>query len=162
MTIAKNIALFGPYSQKKRIQKQFKKPSLAKQSFAKECDINHIMSRFQKDGLVTHLNKNQEQYGFAPAIEFREALDLVAKSRELFAGLPSTIRTRFNNNPAEFLEFCENPDNRSEMAVLGLIEKPDTGYRETADRPTDSESAPQAPNPGTDPAPPTAKPTAAS
>ena len=37
--------------------------SMTKQSFADECDINNIMKRYIKDGVVNHLNTYQGNYG---------------------------------------------------------------------------------------------------
>jgi len=118
-----------------------------KQSFKTECDINHIMAKYQRTGVITHLNKHEAQYGFAPALDFQTALQLVAAARDQFADLPSSIRQRFNNDPAEFLAFCENPDNRSEMALMGLLETPTPEPESPSPQPTDSETAPLAPNP---------------
>ena len=38
------------------------KPSLTKQSFTKECDINNIMKKYQKTGAIDHVNKHEASY----------------------------------------------------------------------------------------------------
>jgi bifunctional DNA-binding transcriptional regulator/antitoxin component of YhaV-PrlF toxin-antitoxin module len=38
--------------------------------------------------------------------------------------LPAEIREMFGNNPGEFLEQVQNPENRDRMMELGLIERP--------------------------------------
>ena len=124
-------------------------PSRAKQSFKKECDINHIMAKYQKTGLVTHLNKNQPEYGFAKEVDFHEAMTLVTNAERMFSELPSAIRRKFSESPSEFLAFCENPDNRSEMAVLGLLNETATAEALAAAAASDSASAPVPPNPAT-------------
>ena len=118
-----------------------------KQSFKDECDINKIISKFQRTGVVTHVNKHAGQYGFAPAIDFQSALALVAQARDQFADLPSKIRSRFGNDPQQFLAFCENPDNRSEMALLGLLKPEPPELESPPPQPAPSEPAPSAPNP---------------
>lgn len=135
------------YGPKRRSRLGPFEPTKTKQSFKNECDINNIMAKFQKTGVITHLNQNSAQYGFAPAVDFSTALQLVAAAREQFAGLPSKVRARFNNDPGEFLAFCEDPDNRTEAAVLGLLDKPDPEPESPSPQPSDSQSAPQAPNP---------------
>lgn len=116
----------------------------AKQSFKKECDINHIMAKYQKTGLVTHLAKHQPEYGHASAIQFSDAMQTVAQAEQIFAELPSTVRSRFHGDPAEFLIFCENPENRSEASILGLLDEVEAIAPTPA---SDSASAPLAPNP---------------
>ena len=95
--------------------------SLTHQSFADECDINKIMAKFAKTGTVTHLNADQPNYGLATSIDFKEAMDTVTGSLDAFQDIPSEIRALFDNDPAAFLEFAENPDNIPEMARMGLL-----------------------------------------
>lgn len=147
MTAPKQTKFRTAYGPKVRSALGPFEPTPTKQSFKRECDINHIMAKFLKTGVITHLNKHEGTYGFAPAIDFQTALTLVAAARDQFADLPGELRARFNNDPAEFLAFCENPDNRSEAALMGLLE-PDAPEPESpAPQPSDSLSAPQAPNP---------------
>lgn len=42
----------------------------------------------------------------------------------MFDTLPSKLRLRFGNDPAEFLSFVEDPANDQEMIDLGLKPKP--------------------------------------
>ena len=123
----------------------------AKQSFKKECDINQIMAKYQKTGLINHFNERKPHYGFAPALEFKNALELISAADEQFSALPSSARKKFSNDPAEFLKFCENPDNRSEMALLGLLDPDAITPDSPPAQPSDSASAPIPPSP----APPT-------
>lgn len=94
-----------------------------KQSFKKECDINVIMAKYQKTGAITHFNKHQHNYGMADGQTFQDAMNLVCEAQEMFNDLPSSIRTRFGNDPAAFLDFVQNEDNADEMARMGLIEQ---------------------------------------
>jgi len=135
------------YGKKPRVRHDTGTQSHVKQSFKNECDINLIMAKYQKTGVVTHVRQNAETYGFAPAVSFHTAMNLITKATEQFDGLPSKVRKRFNNNPAEFLKFCEQPDNRSEAALLGLLEPSEPATESPPAQPSDSLSAPQAPNP---------------
>jgi len=101
----------------------FTQPSLTKQSFTKECDINNIMAKYQKTGALEHLNKNEASYGFASSQDFTESMEIVAKGQTMFEELPSSIRSKFENDPAKFLEFVQNPENLEEMQELGLAKK---------------------------------------
>ena len=90
-----------------------------KQSFKDECDINNIMSEFTRTGRVVG-NVNPGSYMFCPAVDFKEAVDLVFGIQETFDELPSKIRARFSNSPEELLSFLEDPANRDEAVQLGL------------------------------------------
>lgn len=97
-------------------------PSMAKQAFKDECDINQILRRFQKTGLVEHVRQTQGRYGdFVSAPEFQEACNLVIEARAMFDSLPSKVRKRFDNDPAAFLDFAQNPENEEGMRELGLL-----------------------------------------
>jgi len=95
-------------------------PSMAKQSFKAECDINNIMKAYQRTGAISHFATHEPQYAYCPSEDFREALEIVQQGRELFAALPSSIRTRFGNDPAEFLAFVQDDRNADEARALGL------------------------------------------
>jgi len=124
-------------------------PSMTKQAFKNDCDINNIMAKYQKKGVVEHFNTNQARYGFAPSSDYRESIELVREAEQLFAGLPSKLRRKFKESPQEFLTFCENPDNRSEMAFLGLLNETATAEEADKKAASDSASAPVPPNPAT-------------
>ena len=111
--------------------------SRTKQSFAKECDINHIMAKYQKTGAITHFAKHSPQYGIADGQTFQDAMNLVCEAQEMFNELPSSIRSRFGNDPAAFLDFVNDEGNADEMIKLGLIETTgeDVGISNAAPQP---------------------------
>lgn len=83
---------------------------LTRQEFKQECSIKHIMERAQRTGVISHLNNRPPEYINCTAGDFEEALHLVEIAMEDFAGLPSRAREYFQNDPAQFLAFMENPD----------------------------------------------------
>nr|UXQ87958.1 MAG: internal scaffolding protein [Microvirus sp.] len=123
------------------------KISLTKQSFKDECDITNILNQYTKTGILTHRNPNTPQYGYAPANDFREALEIVRIANDSFMELPADIRRKFNNNPNEFLEFAQNPNNRAEMADMGLLDLPPTDVPNSHQEPVTGSTAPSEPNP---------------
>ena len=107
---------------RKRQQFKFKKPSMTKQSFKKQCNINTIMSKYEKTGVLTHVNSKQPMYGDFSAIpDYRESLDKVIQAEESFLNLPAKLRDKFNHDPSEFMDFCLDPENRDQMIEMGLI-----------------------------------------
>lgn len=111
-----------PYDTVERHQKETFGPSMAKQAMADECNINNIMAKYQKTGLVNHVSAHQGRYETLPGeLDYQAGLNLVIAAQNLFDSLPSSIRTRFHNDPAQYLAFCENPDNQDEMIKMGLL-----------------------------------------
>lgn len=96
-------------------------PSRTQQHMKETVDINNIVARYQRTGALDHFNKHGATYGEVPSVDFREAMEIVRHGQHLFADLPSSLRERFNHSPEEFLAFVQNPENRDEMADLGLL-----------------------------------------
>ncbi|WNK15022.1 MAG: internal scaffolding protein [Microvirus sp.] len=93
-----------------------------KQSFRDECDINRIMARYAKSGVLPDLIRGNPQYGdFSSVADYQSALNIVVLAEEQFASLDGQVRARFGNDPACFLSFCSDPANRSELARMGLL-----------------------------------------
>lgn len=105
-----------------RVQKTFSKPSLTKQSFANDANINVIMARWERDGLVQSANQRAPQYGdFSNVDSYKAALDGVMAANGDFLQLSAEIRARFDNEPVQLLEFLDNPDNLDEARELGIV-----------------------------------------
>jgi len=99
--------------------------SLAKQSFAEECDINTIVKRFNLSGQLPE-NVFVPQYGdFEEVFDFHTAMNVVAKAGEAFDAMPADVRARFNNDPGAFVDFVSDPANTDEAVKLGIaVAKP--------------------------------------
>jgi len=94
-----------------------------KQSFKDECDINTIMSRYQSTGELPDLARSAPQYLDATGFDYQEMQNQIVEAQNLFDALPSKVRNRFANNPAEFIDFCSDPANRSELLSMGLLKE---------------------------------------
>ena len=95
-----------------------------KQSFRDETDINQILKRAQKTGTISHLNKYEARYGDFSNFDFFEAQIQLAKGGEIFDALPMELRKEFNQSPADFFEYVNDPENKDDLARLlpGLAE----------------------------------------
>lgn len=102
-------------------------PTKADQSQLAETDINNIMKKYGKTGVITHITEAMPMFGDVSQIgDYRESLDRILYAQDLFEALPATVRERFENDPAEFLEFMDNDKNYEEAVKLGLaIPKPE-------------------------------------
>lgn len=134
-------------------------PSRTKQSMQDECDINKLMKRYEKTGLIDHVNRHQGQYGnFVTGEDYHGHLTQVLAAQAAFGTLPSAIRARFDNDPASFLNFVQNPENEAEMIKMGLAEGRPPPPKEqpsenVGDAPQPSPTTPVDPSEGANPAP---------
>ncbi len=95
------------------------------QSHKKECDINTIMENYLRTGVITHRQSETPLYGdFSNVPAYNDAFDIYTRAQAQFKSLPAPLRSRFDNDPAKFLAYCEDPKNIPEMTELGLLGKP--------------------------------------
>lgn len=114
-----------PFRNRVGIQSKEDEICRTEQHHKQACDINHILKRYDRDGVITHVTQAKAMYGdFSEINEYQESLNLVIKSKESFMELPSAIRQRFHNDPGEFLEFVTDPSNLDQMIEMGLAEAP--------------------------------------
>ncbi len=122
---------------------------LTKQSFKKETDINQIMARFVKTGIITPEALANRQATFADVSEIGDFLECqlqIKEAEKAFMTLPADLRARFKNQPAQLLDFCKDPENKEEAIELGIIQKPPEPAPEPAPEPT-PDPAPADPKP---------------
>lgn len=98
-------------------------PDMAVQSAAQDADINVIVRRFIKTGVIQARTGGVPLQEFVAPIEYRDALDQVRRADALFAELPAAVRKKFENSPAIFVEACQDPAKASELAALGLLDR---------------------------------------
>lgn len=99
-----------------------KDKSLAQQHLASETDINKIIARYEKTGMVTHLTEAIGEYGdFSDVQDLQSALQTVRNAEGLFNALSADVRERFDNDPVKLLAFVKDAKNRAEAKELGLL-----------------------------------------
>lgn len=98
-------------------------PSLAQQAFKDEVDINVILEKYKITGVMPASVRLPEYGDFSHVQDYRSALEAINRARDDFMTLPPGIRSRFENDPQKFLEFCSNPQNATELASLGLAKQ---------------------------------------
>ena len=95
-------------------------PSLTQQQFKEEADINTIVDRFMKSGVMPTPVNMPQFMDYEGVFDFQTAMNAVRAADENFMRMDAKIRARFNNSPQEFLEFFANPENTQEAIRLGL------------------------------------------
>lgn len=96
-------------------------PSLTRQEFAEECDINALMSHYEKTGLISHINPRTPQYlDVSDVPDLATAHQIIETATAEFMALPANVRREFDNDPMTFVAFAQNPDNIDRMREWGL------------------------------------------
>lgn len=100
--------------------------SVTNQSDAESTDINKIMARYEKTGLITDLITGEARkpiYGdFTGIGNYYDLRTRLARANELFDALPAAVRNRFDNDPQKLIDFVQDAKtNANEMHDLGLI-----------------------------------------
>lgn len=90
------------------------------QSAANEADINVIVGRFMKSGVIPQVTAPPVSQDFADSFDFQSSMNLLVAAKNAFMQLPADIRTRFNNDPARYVEFVSDERNLDEMRKLGI------------------------------------------
>jgi len=105
------------------VQKHTIGDSLTSQSHKEECDINSILKRWERTGVLEHAQRFEGHYGdFTSIPDFHQAQNAIIQAREMFMTLPAKTRKRFGNDPGEFLDFVSDPENKAAMQDMGLLE----------------------------------------
>lgn len=103
-------------------------PSLTRQEFAEDCDINNLMSRYEKTGIINHFNNGTPQYlDLSDVPDLQRAHEVLQEASFAFNNLPAHIRREFDNDPKQFVAFATDAKNLDKMREWGLakpVEEP--------------------------------------
>lgn len=97
-------------------------PTLTKQAFKDECDINVIMARYEKTGILPNMNPREPRFGdFTSVSDYHNACNRVIAAQQAFDDLPAEVRARFENDPGQLLAALQDPSRKEELTQLGLF-----------------------------------------
>lgn len=100
-----------------------KEPSMTKQSFKEECDINNIVRRFEATGQIDHINQAHAQgyYDDLPSgLDLQAGLEMIRQAEGAFMALPAHVRAEFENDPVQFVEAFTNPSEAQQERFIAL------------------------------------------
>ena len=97
-------------------------PSLTRQEFAEECDINALMSRYEKTGMQipSHMTREPQYLDLSDVPDLHTAMNVMREAEAAFMQLPAHIRLEFSNDAVKFVEYAEDPDNLEQLREWGL------------------------------------------
>lgn len=92
-----------------------------------DSDINVIVQRYGLTGQLPQVRPKiplEADFREAGDFDLGAAIRYVRAADAAFMAYPAKIRARFDNDPAQFCAFVENPENRDECIRLGILAKP--------------------------------------
>lgn len=95
--------------------------SMTQQQFKSECDVNNILAKYKRTGMLSHIQKHQGNFGDFSSIEdYQTSLGKLMQAQQSFESLPSELRAKFDNDPAQLVSFLSDKKNDAEAVKLGL------------------------------------------
>lgn len=97
-------------------------PSMTRQEFTEECDVNAIMARYEKSGIWPFQPKDQVPvyYDFVGMPDLQDAMASMMQAEDAFMSLPAIVRKEFDNDAVRFVEYASNGDNLAKLREWGL------------------------------------------
>lgn len=104
-----------------------KRERRTKQEFKQDCDVNLIMAKYRKTGILPESAKAAAaRYGdFSQIPDFMQMQEKIIAANELFASLPAAVRKQFDNDPGQFIAASETKEGVELMQKLGLGKEAD-------------------------------------
>lgn len=95
--------------------------SMTEQSHVESCDIHNILKKYERTGILEHVNANKAFYGDVSNVpDFKQAQNTVIAITAVFNTLPAKYRDQLDNDPQKFLDFVTDPANKQTLAELGM------------------------------------------
>lgn len=97
-------------------------PSMTRQEFAEECDINTIMAKYDSYLSDPMRSIREPMYLDLTAMPstLMESMEILNRARDAFYALPAVVRREFDNDPVLFADFAADPENVGQMREWGL------------------------------------------
>lgn len=102
--------------------------SKTKQAFRDGTRVDMVLRKYAAMGVdannvgLFQSNVARMEFGVADTVkDYQLQLNRVLAVQKYFASLPSKIRDRFANDPANMLDFMADPANKDECIKLGLL-----------------------------------------
>lgn len=101
-------------------------PSLTRQEFKEECDINTLMAKYDMHagtgpGMLMHQDPAMFYADFtmlpSSLLDYHRYMD---EAQASFMRLPAVVRKEFENDATLFVQFASDPENLPQMRTWGL------------------------------------------
>lgn len=100
----------------------FTEPSRTKQSDMEAVDLNVQLAKFRKTGVMGNLRSDEPLAGdFSDIENIIDVQNRLIDLQEQFDALPAKLRSQFDHDPMQLIEWLQDENNREEAVRYGLI-----------------------------------------
>lgn len=101
-------------------------PSLTEQHHKRETEINGVVSRFMRTGILGDPNSYRDmKFGdFSQIGSYQDAQNAIVDAKERFLALPAKVRAEFDNDPGKLLAALSDGSQLEKLVKLGLVSAP--------------------------------------
>ncbi|AXQ65754.1 MAG: internal scaffolding protein [Microviridae sp.] len=93
---------------------------LTEQNHAEMCDVHSIVKRFERTQMFDHVSSYGAYGDYISGLDFHSAMNQIAEAESMFETIPSKLRAEFGNDPARFLSWIQDENNRDEIEGKGF------------------------------------------
>ncbi len=105
----------------RRVQTPCPGKSLTEKAHAGQTNINDIVRKYQKTGVLPEPVSNGVYGDFSTATDYHDAQNRLIAAKDQFMALPADVRSLFDNDPGHMFEFVNDPENAEECREIGLL-----------------------------------------
>lgn len=136
------MKIYSAYDRPPKVLLVCEDPSLARESEKDATDVNKIMERYKKTGIIPMSGQEMFFADVSSVASYQEIMDRVAAGNQAFERLPAEVRARYQNDPAVFLDALQDKAARAQLELEGLIETPEKASAEASDAPQGTNETP--------------------
>lgn len=109
--------------------------SLTEQHHAKACDINTIMAKYARTGILEHVKNYEPTFGDISELDFKDSMDTIKTIEQEFGDLPAYVRAYFGQDASKYLRTISTPEGVEELRNL---KPPAQAYKKDGTRDTEA------------------------
>lgn len=96
-------------------------PSMAKQEFKSECDVNKIVQLYRQGSPMPVQVRSGQFADVSEMPDYKTAVETVMEAEEIFGKMSMDVKNACGNTVAGFLDWVQDPDNKDQLIELGLM-----------------------------------------
>jgi len=101
----------------------FTEPTITQQHFKSEVNINNIIAKFNRTGILGDGEKAVPRYADVSLFgDFSQCQARIQEGKNAFQELPLEVRKLAGNDPARLWDVLQNPENREILVNAGVLE----------------------------------------
>lgn len=99
--------------------------SRTKQSETEATNVNTIMRKFQRTGVIDHWNQRRPEFGdFSQSQSLQENMDKVMEASDAFNELDAHVRRAADNDPIKLLALMATEEGLESLRAAGMFLEP--------------------------------------